>query len=88
MSYPVVPPAAQSVPALHSTLHRRLIEILALEPGDPFTATSAAESIRGYCETAVCCQMNGRCATFEAVFQAVFAQKLDGSPLKTRKGAA
>lgn len=80
-----------SAPTLHSVLYRRLVEILALDPTAPFTADTARDAIRGNVEGAVCCRIplvEGRVRCFEDVYEAVFAQKLDGRPLTKRKSAA
>lgn len=76
-----------SIPSLHQALYRRLIEVLALEPGEPFTEETARAAIVGFCEGAVCCRwprVDGKVRTFEAVFEAVFDRKLDGGALKKK----
>lgn len=80
-----------SAPGLHETLHRRLVEVLALERGEPFTEDTAREAIVGFCETAVCCRWpraGGKVRTFEAVFQAVYGKKLDGTVYKPKAARA
>lgn len=69
-------------PKLHSLLRTRLVEVLAMEPNEPFTEETARAAITGFCEGAVCCrwpQVDGRARTFEAVFEAIYGKKLDGS---------
>lgn len=79
-----------NMPQLHETLRRRLVQVLAIEPADPFTeetARAAVVPIAG----AVCCRwplVDGKVRTFEAVFQAVFGKKLDGTVYKPKDARA
>jgi hypothetical protein len=74
-------------PATAHTLHERLIQSHAMEPGESFnedTARSACAAI----SQVMCARINGRGATFGQYFAQVFGRTIDGKAVKIPKPKA
>ncbi len=74
-------------PSDASTLHTRLVQVLALDPLAVFNEDTARAAIVGFCEDAVCARLprvGGRIATFRHYFEVVFGRTLEGKAVKVR----
>jgi hypothetical protein len=73
-------------------LHQRLVQILAMEPNEPFTQESSRAAILGYCEGAVCARIppvGGKPVQFQRYYEAIFGVELvSGKPLKLKEKRA
>jgi len=56
-----------------ATLRRRLIEALAMEPGQPFTPATAKDAIKAaMLEQVVCARVEGKVKTFRQFYELVW----------------